>query len=70
MKNTLVVFAGVLLFRDSVTPLQGAGYSVSLAGFVLYNHKKMAGGAPPLPPAAAAAKVRVHGGLRLCAVCR
>lgn len=68
VKSTLVVFAGVLLFRDSVTPLQGAGYGVALAGGVLCNHAKMAGGALPLPPAVvAAAKVRVQsGGIGLC----
>ena len=43
VKNAVVVGAGVGLYGESVSPLQGAGYALSLAGFGWYNHIKMKG---------------------------
>jgi len=39
-KNAAVVYFGVLLFAESVTAVQLAGYAVSLAGFGWYNYIK------------------------------
>lgn len=49
VKNAGVVWWGVLVLGEVVTPLQGAGYALSLAGFLTYNWVKAA-------PAAAAAR--------------
>jgi hypothetical protein len=43
VKNALVVGAGVGLYGDAVSPLQGGGYALSLAGFGWYNALKMKG---------------------------
>ena len=52
-KNAVVVWIGVALLGETVTPLQGVGYAISLGGFVLYNYLKMqdpaAGGSRPQP---------------------
>jgi len=78
VKNALVVGAGVGLYGDAVSPLQGGGYALSLVGFGWYNHLKMKGvgnaggggggksgegGGPLLPVVAAAgARERERGG--------
>ncbi|KAK9865387.1 hypothetical protein WJX84_008174 [Apatococcus fuscideae] len=41
VKNALVVWLGILIFAEVVTPLQGAGYLMSLIGFGLYNYIKL-----------------------------
>ena len=42
VKNAGVVWWGVLVLGDIVTPVQGIGYALSLAGFLAYNKAKMA----------------------------
>ncbi|KAG2439132.1 hypothetical protein HXX76_004499 [Chlamydomonas incerta] len=44
IKNVAVVAYGVLAHGDSLTPLQAAGYGVSVGGFYLYSQLKRAGG--------------------------
>ena len=44
-KNIVVILLGVLLFGDPVTPLQCAGYAISMVGFTLYQ-RAQARGAP------------------------
>jgi hypothetical protein len=41
VKNALVVCAGVALYGDAVSGVQGCGYGLSLIGFGLYNREKM-----------------------------
>lgn len=40
-KNAIVVWIGIVFLSEAVTPLQGGGYGLSLAGFFLYNYLKM-----------------------------
>jgi hypothetical protein len=40
-KNAIVVWIGIVFLGEAVTPLQGGGYAVSLAGFFVYNYLKM-----------------------------
>lgn len=40
MKNVLVVVGSIPIFNDKVTLLQGLGYAVSMAGFVLYQYAR------------------------------
>eukprot|EP00887_Chlorella_sp_A99_P004993 scaffold4.g4993.t1 len=42
VKNALVVVLGMAFLRERVTPLQGAGYAVSIAAFFVYQQLKMA----------------------------
>ncbi|KAG2427911.1 hypothetical protein HYH02_014513 [Chlamydomonas schloesseri] len=44
VKNVAVVAYGVLAHGDSLTPLQAAGYGVSVGGFYLYSQLKRGGG--------------------------
>lgn len=37
VKNALVVVLGILILQETVTPLQGVGYGLSLAAFFWYN---------------------------------
>ena len=37
MKSVVVILLGVVLFGDTVTPLQAFGYLLALVGFALYN---------------------------------
>ena len=48
-KNAIVVWIGIVFLGEVVTPLQGGGYALSLAGFFAYNYLKMQGalGAAP-----------------------
>ena len=41
VKNTLTVWLGILMFGETVTPLQGVGYTISLIGFLRYNMVQM-----------------------------
>lgn len=41
VKNTLTVWLGILMFGETVTPLQGMGYTISLIGFFRYNVVQM-----------------------------
>jgi len=36
-RNAVVVFSGIVLFQDRVTPIQFLGYAITLFFFVLYN---------------------------------
>lgn len=47
LKNVAVVLSSVVLFASVVSPLQAVGYTVSIAGFFLYNKAKSG----PTPPA-------------------
>ncbi|CAL8465208.1 g4743 [Coccomyxa elongata] len=49
VKNALVVWMGIIFLAELVTPLQGFGYAVSLAGFFWYNYIKMQKGSPAAP---------------------
>ncbi|GFH28487.1 TPT domain-containing protein, partial [Haematococcus lacustris] len=40
VRGPMLVLTGVLLFAETVTPLQFVGYSLALAGFVWYNLAK------------------------------
>jgi hypothetical protein len=40
-KNAIVVWIGIVFLGEAVTPLQGGGYALSLAGFFAYNYLKM-----------------------------
>lgn len=44
VKNAGVMWIGVLALHETVTPIQGFGYAVSLVGFFWYNYVKMYGG--------------------------
>lgn len=41
VKNTLTVWLGILMFGETVTLLQGVGYTISLIGFFRYNVVQM-----------------------------
>lgn len=50
VKNAVVVWLGMALYTETVTPLQGAGYGLSMLAFVWYQQIKMqqlGGSAPP-----------------------
>ena len=49
VKNVAVVLSSVVLFASVVTGTQVFGYSISIAGFFLYNKAKTA----PAPPVVA-----------------
>ncbi len=46
VKNALLVLVAIALFNEVVTPLQGLGYTLSVAGFLIYNHIKMSESPP------------------------
>jgi len=46
LKNVAVVLSSVVLFASVVSPLQALGYTISIAGFYLYNKAKSG---PALP---------------------
>lgn len=41
MKNALVVCLGIALLSESVAPLQGVGYAISIGAFFVYQRLKM-----------------------------
>lgn len=41
MKNTITVWLGILMFGETVTPVQGVAYAISLFGFFKYNQVQM-----------------------------
>jgi hypothetical protein len=48
VKNALVVYLGVAVLAEQVTPLQASGYGLSLAAFFWYQHIKMSDVSSPL----------------------
>ena len=50
VKNAGVVWWGVLVLGEVVTPVQGVGYAISMGGFLAYNRAKMGGGGGAPPP--------------------
>jgi hypothetical protein len=59
VKNAVVVWLGMALYTETVTPLQGAGYGLSMLAFVWYQQIKMqqlGGSVPPQGKGGAAGK--------------